>query len=252
MSNSVVFLGTSHGDPSLTRFCSSACYRFDDTLLLIDAGEPARALLLRQNITIQDLSAVLITHVHGDHTFGVCDIIKHIQKYPMEGKRTEFYFPEAEVIEPLKNWMKAVHIPVNPEQVGLNFYDQTLDLNINGVHITCLPTEHMKAYSASSYSFIMEYNGCRILHTGDLTADFHDFPGREADQPYDLCVCEATHFAHNMNSVIPQLAKMPIKKLVFNHIGGRFTDGNEGRLEALASDLPYPVIIAHDSLKVEI
>ena len=251
MANSVLFLGTSHGDPSLTRFCSSAYYKFGGTSLLVDVGEPARALLIRQNIVIQDLSAVLISHLHGDHTFGVCDVIKHIQKYRVEGRHTDFYFPEAGFIPALENFMAAVHIPINPEQVSLKSYDQTLDLNLNGVHVTCIPTQHMAAWSAPSYSFVFEYNGCRVLHTGDLSANFGDFPVCETDAPYDLCVCEATHFYNNMDAVVAKLAKMPIKKLVFNHIGPHWTDGNEGNLEAAVSGLPYPVILAYDSLNVE-
>ena len=47
MQNSILFLGTSHGDPTLTRFCSSALYRFNDTAILVDAGEPVTALLVR-------------------------------------------------------------------------------------------------------------------------------------------------------------------------------------------------------------
>ena len=55
-----------------------------------------------------------------------------------------------------------------------------------------------------------------------------------------------------MDAVVAKLAKMPIRKLVLNHIGPSWTDGNEGELEAAVSGLPYPVIIAHDSMKVEI
>ena len=253
MANSVLFLGTSHGDPSMTRFCSSAYYKFGETSILVDVGEPARALLIRQDIPIQDLSAVLITHLHGDHTFGVCDVIKHIHKYRVEGRHTDFYFPEAGFIPALENFLSAVHISINPEIVTLKSYDQSLCYEINGLRITSTPTEHMRQHwQAPSYGFLMEYEGQRIMHTGDLCADFHDFPIHEDDAPYDLCVCEATHFCGNMDAVVAKLEKMPIKKLVFNHIGTRWTDGNENELKAAVSGLPYPVIIAQDSLKVEI
>ena len=62
MKNTALFLGTSHGDPSLTRFCSSTLYSLGGTKILLDAGEPVSALLIRNGVRPADLDAVFLTH----------------------------------------------------------------------------------------------------------------------------------------------------------------------------------------------
>ena len=91
---------------------------------------------------------------------------------------------------------------------------------------------------------------CRILHTGDLAADFHDFPQKEDDRVFDLCVCEATHIWNHKEVFLEKLMKAPLRRLVLNHIGPFWTDGKEASLKELVSPLPYPVQIADDGIKI--
>jgi ribonuclease BN (tRNA processing enzyme) len=92
MSNSILFLGTSHGSPSMTRFCSSTLYRFGETSLLVDAGEPVSALLLRNNFKSSLLDAVLLTHLHVDHDGGLASLIYAMTVHPVENHRPKLYF----------------------------------------------------------------------------------------------------------------------------------------------------------------
>ena len=64
----IITLGTSHGDPTVTRFNSSTLFRTGTADYLIDAGSPVNALMIRRNIPLSALRAVFITHQHEDHT----------------------------------------------------------------------------------------------------------------------------------------------------------------------------------------
>ena len=64
----IITLGTSHGDPTVTRFNSSTLFQIGTADYLVDAGAPVNALLIRRNIPLSALRAVFITHQHEDHT----------------------------------------------------------------------------------------------------------------------------------------------------------------------------------------
>ena len=249
MQNSILFLGTSHGDPTLTRFCSSALYRFNDTAILIDAGEPVTALLVRSGFKSSMLDALLLTHMHTDHAGGLSALITSITKYPTEGHKTDFYFPDPDALEPCRNWMEYMGAFQRPDIIKFHAAEAQKIININNVKVTPIANDHMQRVNRPSYCYLFETDNCRVLHTGDLAADFHDFP--ELTTPVDICVCEATHIHNRLDKFIADIKDAPIKKLIFNHIGPLWTDGNEYILENAVKSLPFPVIVAHDGTKVD-
>lgn len=69
----LLFLGTSSGTPTKTRNVSGLALLEESGKgwYLIDCGEATQHQLLRTPLTLHGLRAVLITHVHGDHCFGL-------------------------------------------------------------------------------------------------------------------------------------------------------------------------------------
>ncbi|QXH58964.1 ribonuclease Z [Pseudomonas maumuensis] len=67
------FLGTSSGVPTKARNVSAtAVIESSGTgWYLVDCGEGTQHQLLRSPLSVRDLRAILITHVHGDHCFGL-------------------------------------------------------------------------------------------------------------------------------------------------------------------------------------
>lgn len=71
------FLGTSSGTPSRTRNVSGLAVRATQAetkprdWFLIDAGEGTQHRLLSLPLSLQNLAAILITHAHGDHCYGL-------------------------------------------------------------------------------------------------------------------------------------------------------------------------------------
>lgn len=71
------FLGTSSGVPSLTRNVSGLAVRYGrgKDWILIDAGEGTQHQIQRAKLSLQSLKAICITHVHGDHCYGLMGLL---------------------------------------------------------------------------------------------------------------------------------------------------------------------------------
>lgn len=69
----LTFLGTSAGTPTKSRNVTGLALRHGGPRqwYLIDCGEGTQHRLLRSRLSVMQLQAIFITHVHGDHTFGL-------------------------------------------------------------------------------------------------------------------------------------------------------------------------------------
>jgi ribonuclease Z len=67
------FLGTSSGTPSKTRNVTALALRASGSRdwALIDCGEGTQHQILRTALSLHDLRAIFITHMHGDHCYGL-------------------------------------------------------------------------------------------------------------------------------------------------------------------------------------
>jgi len=69
----ITFLGTGAGAPSRTRNVSSIALQFiqQGRLWLFDCGEGTQQQLLRTPLRLSQLERIFLTHLHGDHLFGL-------------------------------------------------------------------------------------------------------------------------------------------------------------------------------------
>src|ERR1044071_427291 len=67
----IIFLGTSSGTPTRDRNVSSVAMVLDGTVLLFDCGEGTQHQLLRAPVRSGAIEAIFITHLHGDHCYGL-------------------------------------------------------------------------------------------------------------------------------------------------------------------------------------
>jgi len=66
-----VFLGTGAAAPTRTRNVSSLAIVLDGRTLIFDAGEGTQHQLQRSTVHTGSIEAIFITHLHGDHLFGL-------------------------------------------------------------------------------------------------------------------------------------------------------------------------------------
>ncbi len=73
----ITFLGTSSGIPTRSRNVSSVALRLPQRseLWLFDCGEGTQHQFLRSELKVSQLTRIFVTHMHGDHTFGLMGLL---------------------------------------------------------------------------------------------------------------------------------------------------------------------------------
>jgi len=67
----LTILGTSSATPTRHRYPSAQYLRMDGAYFLIDCGEGTQMRLVQYNLRMQKIRYILISHLHGDHFFGL-------------------------------------------------------------------------------------------------------------------------------------------------------------------------------------
>ena len=69
----ITFLGTSSGVPTLTRNVSSLALKLSQSseVWLFDCGEGTQHQIMKSNIKSSQIKKIFITHMHGDHVYGL-------------------------------------------------------------------------------------------------------------------------------------------------------------------------------------
>lgn len=72
---SVTILGSSSAIPTSTRFPSAQLVSHNYKLFLVDCGEGAQIQLRKNQIRFSKIHHIFISHMHGDHFFGLIGLI---------------------------------------------------------------------------------------------------------------------------------------------------------------------------------
>lgn len=245
-------VGTSHGDPTVERYNYCSLIEFPGFGgVLVDAGNPALATLIRMRYSIADLRYIFITHTHMDHIGNLPDILKHVQKH-RSGRKLIIFIPEIDAAETILRFTELSHIPISPEVVEFRETRAGMILEEDGLTVESIPTAHLEKtvtgkFPSSGYKF--SFGGKKLLFTGDLAYDFHDFPAAEE---VDLMVTELTHYP--WETAFPVLGKAPFKRLIFSHIGDQYNSPEaKAKFRSFADQYcPYPCTVANDGDVFEI
>lgn len=214
----IVFLGSSHGVPEPNRKCSSALIEVGEARYFVDMGCQSIEGLRTRGIPVESVKAIFITHMHGDHSNGLVSFLDLCSWYFKKADPV-VYIPGD--VEGVKNaaaaWMRCNGTEMRPFEFRPVTAGALYDDGI--LKVTAYKTMHI----ASSYAFLLEADGKRVLFTGDLKHNdpTADFPAEVLDSPLDLAICESAHFEATKYLPIFENNKN-LLKICFNHYSDRF------------------------------
>ncbi len=81
----VTILGNSSASPAANRHQTAHALNVREQFFLIDCGEGTRARLMQTGISPLKINAIFISHIHGDHIFGLASLISSLG---LAGKQT--------------------------------------------------------------------------------------------------------------------------------------------------------------------
>ncbi|MCI8386943.1 MAG: ribonuclease Z [Clostridiales bacterium] len=248
----ITTLGTSHGDSTYCRFNSSTLYESGDSLYLVDCGAPCEALLCRKGKDFHKIRAVFCTHMHNDHVGGLTELIKILLKYKKPGQHTTIFLPEADADKALIGWLNAMHLDPTDDVISFETVKPGQLYMDENISVSAYPTDHIPSSPVKpcTFAYIISEGDKRLLHTGDLWVDFHDYPKILLDEHFDLLLCEATHY--KQATAAPLFERSKIDRMIFIHIGNEWHGEGEMKLYNFCGNLPYPVLVAHDGDEFEL
>ncbi len=142
----LIFLGTSSGMPTKSRNVSGIALEcLGDDLhaknppwFLIDCGEGTQHQLLKTKLSPNRLSAILITHIHGDHCYGLFGLLASLG---LHNRKTPLYIVAPKAIQKLLSaFYELTELYVNYPIIFLAIEDiLTDDLEIANLQLEGLP-----------------------------------------------------------------------------------------------------------------
>ncbi|HSR74190.1 MAG TPA: MBL fold metallo-hydrolase [Sulfurovum sp.] len=109
----LTFLGTSAGKPTKERNVSAMALEFeqDNKWYLFDCGEATQHQILRSRLSIGKLDTIFITHMHGDHYFGLPGLLS-TKKLDTAFRPLSIYGPKG-----IKKFLTSV-LDISSENLG--------------------------------------------------------------------------------------------------------------------------------------
>lgn len=142
MSIAVTILGNSSAKPTATGHPSAQVVNINEQLFLVDAGEDVQRQMARCGISALKLRAVFISHLHGDHFFGLFPLLSTLGLY---GRRTalKVYAPRpfGEMLECFLRLCES-DLPYNIEWVEVDTTKHRIIFENDTTEVWSLPLRH--------------------------------------------------------------------------------------------------------------
>jgi ribonuclease Z len=135
-------LGSSSATPSVSRFPTSQILTIGNQINLIDCGEGTQMQLMRFKIKPQRICNIFISHMHGDHYFGLFGLISSMQLQGRTASLNLFGPPGLSELLSLSLRYSNTHLAfqINFRELDQSVYQQIHEEHFFTVH--ALPMEH--------------------------------------------------------------------------------------------------------------
>lgn len=138
----ITFLGCGGGVPTPRHMTTAQLVNVDNRLYLVDCGEGTQTQLYKYGLRLTNLDAVFISHMHGDHFFGLLPLLSSLGLLLGRTADLHVYMPQ-EMVEPFRfDLRKYCHLPY---QVVLHGVDTTVKAEIyscESLTVHSVPLQH--------------------------------------------------------------------------------------------------------------
>lgn len=163
----LLFLGTSSGVPTKTRNVTGIAIRESEgsAWYLVDCGEGTQHQILHTGLSLNSLQAIFITHVHGDHCYGLPGILASAG---MGGRKAPL-----QIIAPqgVKEWFQSTQINTElylPFEIEFISTEALPSIDFKNIQVNCAELSHR--VPSYGYSFTELHNEPN-LNTEKLMGD---------------------------------------------------------------------------------
>lgn len=119
MSFSVTILGSSSAVPTSERFPSAHLVNMGERFFLVDCGEGTQIQLRRFRFRFSKINHILISHVHGDHVFGLFGLISTLS---LLGRKNDLHiYSHPTLKEILDDYLRHFHEEEMPFKIVYHF-----------------------------------------------------------------------------------------------------------------------------------
>ena len=138
----VNILGCGSALPTTRHFASSQVLNIREKLFMIDCGEGTQLQLRRSKLKFSRLNHIFISHLHGDHCFGLIGLLS---TFDLLGRTATMHIYAHPDFEPILNMQldyfckkmdyEVVFHPINPSKIEIIYEDRS-------VSVTTIPLRH--------------------------------------------------------------------------------------------------------------
>ena len=239
----LVFLGTSAGKPTKERNVSALGIRFEQQSkwYLFDCGEGTQRQILNSPLSLGKLDSIFITHLHGDHYYGLPGLLS-TKKLDDNKKSLNIFAPNG-----IKKFLECA-IDISEEKLGykLNIieYKYEDEFSFEGFTLKVLPLIHSKESSAFYIQNQNENISFIIAGDNSVPAVLEEYL-KEIDLLVHECTFTQDVYEHMKKKVMHTTAKelgitaekMGVKNLIANHINPRYCDGKKLNLDMVYDEI---------------
>ena len=248
----IKFWGTAAGLAEKGRYCTSIRIEVGGSYYILDFGAPVEYLIANDGIDISKIRAGFITHMHPDHVDALPAFAKlyaQFTSFIYAPASVDLYMPSG--IDAFLSWLEALNLEMS-ERMRFHLISEGLIFDDGALRVHAVRTEHL-GKDKPSYAFVFEADGKRVLFSGDITADFHDFP---RGGHYDLVVCEIAHA--EMASLKSCLSGTDCGHVIFHHMSTAPTLLEKLKLDRIQilrdekESLGFSYSLAYDGMEIEV
>lgn len=235
---SVHTLGCGSAKPTPRHQPSCTVVDFRDNLFMVDCGEGAQLAMMKKRLRMSRLGHIFLTHLHGDHVFGIFGLIGTLGLHSAGGSITIHTFAEGkEIISRTLDYFSA-NLPF---EVKYNILDPTKEqiaFESKSLRVRTIPLAHR--VPAVGYIF-EEKPGLR--HINREMCDFHGVPFSQYGN-----LKNGMDFTKEDGTLIPNsiLTKDPTPALTYAHIS------DTSYLPSIAPKLGNPTLLFHETTYLNI